>query len=105
MKKFGKILFVLVVCFVMSGAVAASATVIVGAAPYCHGYSVMAAAPVYMAPVMAIPYGYVTTSISALPVTTAITYAPYVAMTYPVMIPGPIVLPRIVTVPTYAVIR
>jgi hypothetical protein len=113
MRILGKVMIVLFVCILLGSAVSASAVVIMGAAPYpyCAGVAgvgavqVYSAVPVYASVPVAIPFGYVTTSVAVVPVTTAITYAPYVATAYPVVYPGPVVLPRIVTVPTYAVIR
>jgi hypothetical protein len=103
MRILGKIMLVLTICAIMGQAVSASAY-----AP-CHGRVV------YHAPA---PCGaLVTSSVTVLPVTTAVAYAPYAVTVYPaavvypavvyptVVYPAPVVLPRIVTVPTYAIIR
>jgi hypothetical protein len=111
MKLLGKIMlvFALAVCVMFGQAAVASAHYnyhVHSTAP-CHG---VVAAGVVAAPVYAVPvvygYTYATAAVSVVPVTTTITYAPSVVLTaYPVVYPAPLVLPRIVTVPTYAVIR
>jgi hypothetical protein len=96
-------MLVLAACLIIGGAVSASA--------YCRPVVYPRAG--YVAPVVAVPFGYVTTSVSVLPVTTALAYAPYVVTAYPVAYPAPVVyaapyvMPRIMaaTCPTYAVIR
>jgi hypothetical protein len=103
MKTLGKIMLVLTICAIAAQVVPSPAHAL---AP-CHGSVV--AAPVYAAPYPC--GGWVTSSVTVLPVTTAIAYAPYVVTVYPTVVyptvvyPSPVVLPRIVTVPTYAVIR
>ena len=112
MRLFEKILMLLLVgCIVFGGAVAASAYPYhsrgrgacgawgaCGAAVSCANVSPCGGA-------VAVPFGYVTTSVSVIPVTTAIAYTPVVVTAYPVVYPAPMVVPRIVQVPTYAVIR
>ena len=98
-------MLVLAVCVMLGGAVSASAYVVVKAAPF----SSVTVGASCGGPVYGVPYGYVTTGVYVLPVTTAITYSPYVVTAYPaypvMYYPAPYVYPRIVTVPTYAVIR
>ncbi|MDR1137145.1 MAG: hypothetical protein LBK91_02370 [Synergistaceae bacterium] len=110
MKILGKILLLLAICVIAGHAASASAYAV---APCGRG--VVIAAPPCVVPI--VQYGgFVTSSVTVLPVTTAIAYAPYAVTVYPtvaypavvyqsVVYPSPVVLPRIVTVPTYAVIR
>ena len=106
MKLFGKILIVCAMCILIGSAVSASAHY-----PQCmqcqHYVPVTYPAATYVPHVVSAPpcYGFVTTSVSVVPVTTAITYVPSVLTAYPYVYPAPIVIPRIVTVPTYAGIR
>jgi hypothetical protein len=109
MKMFGKIMLVLAICALAGQAVSASAAYAV--AP-CYGGVVYQNAAAALPCVTPFPYGgFVTSSVTVLPVTTAIAYAPYAVTVYPAVVyptvvyPAPVVLPRIATVPTYAVIR